>query len=259
MRKSFTALLGLAIAGGAAMPAFAQDTAAPAASPSDFTINGTATLVTDYRFRGVSQSNNRFAIQGGLTVSHATGFYASVWGSSIDDYIANGGNTELDLIGGWKHTFMGTTLDVGALYYYYPGSHGANTDFIEPYASLSHTLGPVTGKVTVNYAPKQKAIGIVTPSGFKKEDNVYLAGDLSAAIPKTPLSVTAHLGHTFGPSYLVPVGNEYTDWGVGVSYAYKNLSIGVNYVDTDKNCYLNPAHPANQCRATAVGSIGVSF
>jgi uncharacterized protein (TIGR02001 family) len=252
MRTSIRALGGLILIASAA-PALADD----AAPPPAFTINGGATVVTDYRFRGISQTDKRFALQGSLTVSHASGFYASVWGSSIDDYVANGGDQELDLIGGFKKTFGGTTVDVGVLYYYYPGSHGANTDFVEPYLSVAHTFGPVTAKVTGNYAPKQKAIGITVGEGdFKKEDNFYLAGDLSAAIPKTPFGLSAHLGHSFGPSYLT-IGKSYTDWGLGATYTWKALTFGVSYVDTNKALFSPSSR--NISKAGVVGSIGVAF
>ena len=57
--------------------------------------------------------------------------------------------------------------------------------------------------------PSQNGAGV----GHGKEDNLYLAGDLSATIPKTPIGLTAHLGHTFGPCCL-SIGNEYTDWSL---------------------------------------------
>ena len=94
MRFNLLGMSALALAAVSA-PAFAQDAAAPA---SDFTVTGGATLVSDYRFRGISQTDKRFAVQGTLTVSHSSGFYATVWGSSIDDYIANGSDQEIDLI-----------------------------------------------------------------------------------------------------------------------------------------------------------------
>ena len=129
MRK--TLILALAAAAIApaliATPAFAED-----APSSPITISGGATLVSDYRFRGISQTDKRFAVQGTFTIAHESGLYATVWGSSIDDYVANGGDQEIDLIAGYKHSFGGTTIDGGVLYYYYPGSHGANTDFVEP-------------------------------------------------------------------------------------------------------------------------------
>ena len=189
MRKSILGLSALALAAMSA-PAFAQDEPTP-----DLTVTGTAAVVTDYRFRGISQTDKRFALQGSITLTHSSGFYLSTWGSSIDDYVANGSDQELDLIAGYSKTVGAATFDVGVLYYYYPGSAGANTDFVEPYASIKGTFGPATAKVTANYAPKQKAL---TVDGIHKEDNLYLAGDLSASIPKTPLGVTAHLAHTFG-------------------------------------------------------------
>ncbi|HUD29971.1 MAG TPA: TorF family putative porin, partial [Novosphingobium sp.] len=63
-----TLLAGTALS---AAPAFAQD----AEAPSEITVTGSAAVTTDYRFRGVSQSGGDFAIQGGITVSHASGFY----------------------------------------------------------------------------------------------------------------------------------------------------------------------------------------
>ena len=218
-----------------------------------FAVNGGATLVSDYRFRGISQTDKRFAIQGTFSVSHASGFYATVWGSSIDDYIANGGDTELDLIFGYKKTFGSTTIDGGVLYYYYPGSGGANTDFAEPYISVAQAFGPVTAKVTANYAPKQKGLSI----GNGKEDNLYLAGDLSLAVPKTPVSLTAHLGHSYGPSYLT-IGKGYTDWSLGASVAVKNLTFGIQYVDTSKHNQF-VVGGRDEASSGIVGSVGVSF
>ena len=88
-----TTLVGLSIlaAMAAAAPAVAEDAPAPA---SDFTVTGGATLTSDYRFRGVSQTDKRFAVQGTIGVSHSSGFYVGTWGSSIDDYVATGGRLE---------------------------------------------------------------------------------------------------------------------------------------------------------------------
>lgn len=250
MRTSIPAALAAFLL---ATPAFAEMQPAPAPA---FTISGGAALVTDYRFRGVSQTDRHPAIQGTFTIAHESGLYATVWASSIDDYIANGSDAEIDLIAGFKKTTHGgTTFDMGVLYYYYPGNGGANTDFVEPYISIAHAFGPVTAKATVNYAPKQQALTV----GNGKEDNLYLAGEFSAAIPKTPISLSAHIGHTFGPSYLVPSGKDYTDWSLGASVALKQLTIGVSYVDTDKDCFLKPGSARNQCGAGVVGSVGVSF
>lgn len=233
-------------------PAFAQDTDPPSA----ITVSGSATVTSDYRFRGISQTDKDFAVQGGITVNHQSGVYAGVWGSTIDDYVAGGSDQEIDFSAGFKKDLGGTTIDVGAVYYYYPGGEkiipGLNTDFVETYASLSHTLGPVSAKATVAYAPKQSALSV----GSGKEDNLYLAADFSAGVPTTPVTVTAHVGRSFGPSYLT-IGKAYTDWSLGASYVWKNLNVGVTYVDTSKPLY-SPSGK-NIAKAGVFGTMGVSF
>ena len=256
-----TILLGLAATALTAMasPVLAQDaTAAPA---SDFTITGGATITSDYRFRGISQTNKRFAVQGTLGVSHSSGFYVGTWGSSIDDYVAAGGDAEIDLYGGYKKTFDGTTVDVGVLYYYYPGSSeiisGYDSDFFEPYASLSHTFGPVSAKVGAAYSPKQHAIAF---GRNNREDNLYLYGEGSIAIPNVPITVSAHVGHNNGRSLLTFGLKDYWDWNVGAAYVWKNLTFGVSYVDTDikdsEAVGLNGRHVA---KAGVLGSVSVAF
>ncbi|MBN8813990.1 MAG: hypothetical protein J0J06_00925 [Sphingomonas sp.] len=248
-------------AGEAPAPAAAADETAP---PPEITVTGGVTLVSDYRFRGISQTNLQPAIQGTLSVTHKSGFYATVWSSSTSGYVtfSGTGSQEIDAIVGYSKTVGGFKLDGGLLYYIYPRSRpvGDNSkgDFFEPYADVSYTLGPVTAKVTVNYAWKQKALSLDQGQTglLPKNDNVYLAGDLSAAIPKTPLSLSAHIGHTWGPSWLA-LGNEYTDWGVGASLAWKNLTLGVSYVDTDGVFTL--ANGKNAARSGVVVSLGASF
>ena len=243
-----------------ATPALADETDAPPV----ITINGTATVVSDYRVRGSSQTDRKFAVQGSLTVSHASGFYATVWGSSVDDYVTASGqsNQEIDLIVGFKKTFGGATFDIGALYYVYPKTKLAgdksSSDFIEPYLAISGTAGPVSAKATVNWAPKQKALALDQGASglLPSQGNVYIAGDFSAAIPTTPISLTAHIGHTFGPSWL-SIGNEYTDWGVGATLTYKALTLGVQYVDTDGD-FITPSGK-NASKGGVVATLGVSF
>lgn len=256
MRFSNHFLGGLALAAATApFAVHAQD--APTAPPPALTVTGGATIVSDYRFRGVSQTDKKVAVQGTATVTHSSGLYASFWGSSIDDYVANGSDQELDLIAGYSHTFAsGVKLDGGVLYYYYPGGGNANTDFFEPYADVSATYGPVTAKVTVNYAWKQKALSV----GAGKEDNFYLAGDLSAGIPKTPISLTGHLGHTFGTSY-ISIGDGYTDWNLGAAVTFSHITVGISYVDTDKTLLITDqlSKIRNIASAGVVASVGASF
>lgn len=248
--RQVAAMLGAAGVAALWMPTMAQ--AQETAPPPAITVSGGATLVSDYRYRGVSQTNRRWAVQGSLAVTHQSGLYASIWGSSIDDYVANGSDQEIDLTIGFKKSVGATTFDAGMLYYYYPGSGGANTDFVEPYVAVSQTFGPVTAKALVAYAPKQKALTV----GNGKEDNLYLAGDLSAGLAGTPFTVAAHVGRSFGPSYIT-LGKAYTDWSLGGSATWKNLTAGLAYVDTDAT-FITPGG-RNASKAGLVASLGVAF
>jgi uncharacterized protein (TIGR02001 family) len=255
-----------------AAPAMAED-AAPAETP-EITINGGATLVSDYRFRGISQTDRHFAVQGSLTLTHKSGVYASVWGSSIDDYVANGSDQEIDLILGVKHTFGPITLDGGLLYYYYPGSASGpltgwsggayQSDFFEPYLSASGAIGPVTAKLGLAYAPKQHAIRW----NNERDDNLYVYGNLSGAIPGTGVTLTGQLGHSSGRSLLTLGQKGYWDWNIGATYTWKALTIGVSYVDTSfkkhsnaiDGIFVNSDHTLwRQVKGGVVGSIGVAF
>ncbi|MET0307608.1 MAG: TorF family putative porin [Sphingomonas sp.] len=234
-----------------AIPAYAQETD----PPKPLTVSGSVALVSDYRFRGVSQSDEEMAVQGGLTVSHTSGIYASVWGSNLSGWGTFGGaNMELDLVAGFKTPLSSAVnLDVGVTWYMYPG--GADkTDFAEPYAKLSTTLGPVSALVGVAYAPAQEALGnwSATPEsrGGDKEDNLYVWTDLSSGVPGTPLTVKAHLGYSNGNPGLGPNGTsvaptgKYLDWLIGADFVTGPVTLGVAYVDTDiteaDSAYLLP-------------------
>ncbi|HWI87360.1 MAG TPA: TorF family putative porin [Sphingomonas sp.] len=259
MRTTLVGLSILAMAAAAA-PAFADD--APAAPASDFTVTGGATLISDYRFRGISQTNKRFAIQGTLGLVHSSGFYIGTWGSSIDDYVAAGSDQEIDIYAGYKKTVSGTTFDGGLLYYYYPGSGGANTDFFEPYFNVSHTFGPVGAKVGLNYAWSQQGQSCAYDprcGNKSKEDSLYTFGELSAAIPGTGVTVTGHVGESWGRSYLTNGLKNYTDWSLTAAYTWKQLTFSLAYVDTDFKKGEFVANNRNQAKAGIVGAIAVAF
>ena len=144
-----------------AAPALAQDDDA-AASP--FTVSGNVAMTSDYRFRGVSLSAGDFAIQGGVDLAHESGFYLGTWASSIQGGTPYG-EVELDVYGGWTGDVAeGVTVDVGLLYYIYPTTDDPlgldpDTDYFEPYASISTTIGPVGATLGAAYAWDQDSLG----------------------------------------------------------------------------------------------------
>lgn len=260
-----------------ALPATAQaqstandkaEAAAETAPPPALTVSGSATIASDYRFRGVSQSDQEMAVQGGVTIAHESGLYVGTWASNLAGWGTFGGaNMELDLIGGYKAKLTNNaTLDVGLTWYMYPG--GADkTDFAEPYAKLTGTAGPATLTAGVAYAPKQQAIGKWYNTGTDaangvynnpgaKDDNLYLWGDGAAAIPGTPFTAKAHIGHSWGQDGLGPNATavsptgKYWDWSLGADATYKNLTFNVSYIDTDisnrEATYLRPSFSKGQ-------------
>jgi uncharacterized protein (TIGR02001 family) len=232
MRKSILGLSAVSFL-ALATPAFAQD--APA-EDNGIKITGNVALVSDYRFRGVSQSGQNAAVQGGITVTTDSGFYVGTWASSINF----AGSSEIDLFAGYsKEIAPGVTADVGVLYYLYP-KHGAGaTDFFEPYVNVTAAIGPATVKVGVNYAWSQSALGDLK-TGTGESDSIYFHVEPAFAIPNTPVALNAHVGYASSNSFMANPTLDYSntkgdtwDWSVGATATYKMLTFGVSYVDTD--------------------------
>lgn len=215
-------------------PAAAVSSAEAAPAASAFTITGSAAIVSQYRFRGISQSDNKPAVQGTFTVAHASGLYVSVWGSSASaNNAVNIGGTEIDVYGGYTHALgkSGVTIDAGLYGYIYPGSSkavGIDESYYEIYGSLSKTFGPVIAKAGVYWAPSQRYFNrFATPTRY----NMYEYGELSASIPNTPLALHGHLGHTGGGFDYA--GHDYIDYTVGASLKWKALTFDLSLVGTD--------------------------
>jgi uncharacterized protein (TIGR02001 family) len=249
------------------------------------TVSGAAAIVSDYRFRGVSQSDEGFAVQGGFTISHESGLYAGTWGSNLAGWGTFGGaNMELDLFAGFKLPIGEGTLDTGLVWYMYPS--GADlTDFAELYAKLSGAVGPVSLTAGVAYAPQQEALGNVFFTGARaaagrpndpgdKEDNLYLSGDAVYAVGDTPISLKAHIGYSDGNPGLGPNGTSvaptgtYWDWLLGIDVVpISGLTLSAAYVDTDisdaDSAYLLPNFATldgdSISDATVVFSVTASF
>ncbi|MGI4732182.1 MAG: TorF family putative porin [Janthinobacterium lividum] len=241
-------LVGMLVAG----PAGAQT-----APPAPVTVSGSATLVTDYRLRGLSQSDRDPAVQTGITVDTLAGIYAGVWASTIGSYVARGADAEVDLTVGYRRTVAGTMLDGGVLYYVRPGSIGSTGTYLEPYLNVSKTYGPVAAKIGGNVAWRQSGLGF----DGDRRGGVYAYGELAAGIPRTPLTVTAHVGHSFARN-LTTFGQTYTDWSLTGAYTVHAVTISASYVDTDTRVWRHPtggAHDGDIAGAGLVGSIALAF
>ena len=219
-----------------ALPSLAQ-TAAPAATP-DYTLTGNLGIFSDYRFRGISQTNKKPAIQGGVDFAHSSGIYLGNWNSNVDSSQYNGANIEMDFYGGWKATFGDFGLDLGAIYYYYPGNRNpgiVNADTWEIYAGVGWKWA------SAKFSYNLKDYFGAQPTGQDTDGSWYL--DLSAAYPlgDTGVTLIAHFGildvRKDGSG---PYEASYNDWKLGAAWTVpdgllKGLEIGAYYSDTNSD------------------------
>lgn len=196
-------------------------------------VSGSAALTSDYVFRGVSQTNEEPALQGGIEYAHDGGFYIGAWGSNVSwlSDIPGDISSSLELDGylGYRGK-AGDNIawDVGVLQYWYPGDfpEGFNSaDTTELYAGF--TVTPID---TVSFGLKYSH-AVTDLFGYADSDGSgYL--DASANWSFVPgWTLNLHAGKQW-------IENnedfEYTDWKLGVTKAFDNgFSIAAAYTDTD--------------------------
>jgi len=185
-------------------------------------------LSSDYRFRGISQSNNGAAVQGGIDYAHSSGLYLGNWNSSISSAWkgSDSSGAQSNLYAGWKKdVYKGLTVDVGSHNYFFLGKDNStdsrfNTQ--ELYAGVGY--GPVSLKYSQslsNYFGINNSVGTT----YMQADVKQSLGLVSSSLKD--LSVVAHYGQT-------KIANNsnfgYNDINAGVSYALaKGWDMGVRY------------------------------
>ncbi|HXE86651.1 MAG TPA: TorF family putative porin [Hyphomicrobiaceae bacterium] len=218
---------GPALADG--MPSRGRIADAPA--PRACVTSGNVAFTTDYVFRGISQSNQNAAVQGGVDLTCGK-FYLGVWGSSID--FGTDGTTEIDIYGGYKTTIGRFALDVGFIYYGYPGQPSFNdAPYFEVKAGATTEVwkGGTVG-ATVFYSPEYT---------FNTGAVTTLEGSFSQELPKVGM---------FAPTFSVLVGRSffhdadelsYTYWNAGVTFAFlERWSLDLRYWDSDNELFTTP-------------------
>jgi len=187
-------------------------------------VEGNVALVTDYRFRGVSLSDEAIAIQGGFDVAFEGGFYVGTWASSIEP--VGNSEIELDLYAGFGGEAGAITYDLGLLVYTYPGE--SDVEYAEFYGSAGTTLGPVEATVGLAYAPEQDNIG--------GDDNLYIYTTGSLPLGESGLSLTGTLGYETGAfGDLDGDGDDKIHWELGLTTTFHGLDIGLTYIDTSED------------------------
>jgi uncharacterized protein (TIGR02001 family) len=225
-KKLLTAAVAAALMSGAGMSVAQEDDDRDVASGDGFEISGNVALTSDYRFRGISQSDESAAIQGGFDVEFSPGFYIGTWGSSVDfdnneDY---DGSLELDYYAGWSSAIGDTDfgIDVGYVYFDYPGDNGAEGDYQEFYVSGSWK----DFSLSVNYSDDYYA---------ETDEFWYYAADYSFSLVEN-LSLGLHVGYNDleqGGGFLSSDEDSYTDYSVSLTWSVAGVDLAVAYVGTD--------------------------
>jgi uncharacterized protein (TIGR02001 family) len=233
-----TALPLVAVLAMAATPSFAQTTL-----PYDWSLTGNAGLFTDYRFRGISQTNRKPALQGGVDLAHKSGFYVGNWNSNVDSAMYTGANLEMDFYGGFKGAFDAFTYDVGVLYYYYPGS-GSNPAGSPKVDNTELYIAGGWGPFSLKYSYAVSDFFGATDS----KGAYYVDGTVTYPLTKE-IALIGHLGYQGGlknGALLTEIGatstvSSVTDWKLGVTYDLSGWILGASYIGTDRDLSLGTA------------------
>jgi|PlaIllAssembly_1097288.scaffolds.fasta_scaffold46974_3 uncharacterized protein (TIGR02001 family) len=214
------------------------------ASAAHAEFSGTAAAVTDYNWRGVTQTAQGPAVQGSLDYSHSSGFYAGLWGSNVDFGDCCDESVEVDIYAGFSG---GEELvwDVGINYYSYPGAD--DLDFGEIYASLGYKW--IEGKIWYS-----------DDFGNYGKSAMYYEANAAFELPYN-LGLAGHLGYSDGSGIEEAYGQgDYIDWSIGLTYTYNHFDFGLKWVDgSDLKTYDGTPDDVLSSESRAIFSISTAF
>ena len=268
---------------GAAFAADAPAEAAPAAAKPEeakgpHTLTGNFGVFSQYIFRGLTQTNRKPAAQGGFDYSHESGFYAGTWMSniswlkenassvppgSVQGTYGGGGSLEADFYGGYKWSLPNDfVLDLGTLYYWYPGDINPATQALTPAVSIPKGdtweiyVAPTWKWLSAkySYSVKSDTFGVKDSKGTS-----YLDISANYPIPDTPVTLIAHWGWQ---KYKGTDLRNPTAGGARVSNdflnTYKDLKLGASYAlpkDFTIGAYYSKAYGYNKAGYGGVGDV----
>lgn len=213
------ALFGLTAASGSAQ--------AQLSNLADGDLSANVALVSDYRFRGVSQNWRSPALQAGIDFASKNNWYVGTWVSNVTSALYTnsigipGAGLEWDVYGGYKMDMgNGWVIDAGLIQYTYPGAGPNNT--LEAYIGGSRDWF----SVKYSHSISKKFFGLDDARG-----SGYL--DLTATYPLAPnLNVVAHVGYQ---NYNYKGVDDYTDFKLGVAYDWSGVTWGAAVVGTTED------------------------
>jgi len=212
-------------------------------------LSANVAMTNEYRYRGISQSDKSFAIQGGLDYENDSGFYAGVWASNVDFQIqtVDDASSELDIYAGWggELSESGVNWTLGVLHYNYPNADTSlNYNFTEVNASLSYSL------ITLFYAHTSDYFG-----GSGTADYLNVAVDYEFA---DDWSAGASIGFQSVSENATWGTPDWNDYKLYLGKNYQGLDFEVAYIDTDlsdSECFGG----SDWCSGTVTVAISKSF
>lgn len=268
MRKS--------VVSAAVCAALAVPTLVAAQTPPASPVTGNMSLVSDYRFRGISQTFEKPALQGGFDYAHPSGIYIGNWNSNVSEGAGfPASNLEMDFYGGWKKSFGDIGLDLGAIYYYYPGSN-ANPDRGTTFANPNDATKTFNGTVDNKEIYAGLSWKWLAAKWFYAFDDYFsLPGtkgshylDLSANYDLGGgWGVVGHFGKLKLKGWSAGTDltdGDYSDWKLGVTKDIAGWVFGAAYVDTNAKGSCSTGNPgfycfANDLPSPAVGTPGIKY
>ncbi len=249
--KTYLTLSAIALAAAATLTSGTVLAQAKPATP-EFSVTGNFGITSDYRFRGISQTDGDPAFQGGFDLAHSSGLYVGTWGSNVSSWAAGPTTStklEIDLYGGYKTEVAGVGLDVGAIAYMYPGSRtgdsGANWRANTQEAYLGLAYGIATFKTSYVLSKNYFA-----SAGSDNSGTMYY--DLTLAKEVMPkLTASVHAGYTDYKKDNAYVAGKfsYADYNVGLAYDLGNaFTLGAKY-------FWNDAKDGTKAYAGPAGSV----
>jgi len=212
-------VVALALAGGKALAA-ASDTTRP---PSFEEWSGNVAAVTDYRFRGVSQTSSNPALQGGGDWVYNELIYAGTWVSNVDFNDGSNAKLEWDIYGGVRPKLGPVTLDLGFRQFVYPGSKSERQlNYLDFVAGIGYQAGDASISGNLDYSRDNN--GGTGESFYWSADLYWPAwGNLRAS---------AHLGYQSIEDNARAGLDDYATWTLELGYTYERIEIFAAYVDT---------------------------
>jgi uncharacterized protein (TIGR02001 family) len=209
-------------------------------NPENF--SATLTFASEYVFRGVSQTDNKPAVQGSFDYKHPIGLFAGIWGSNVEDYVSKG-NVELDIYAGYGLELLPDfNLEASAIYYYYPGSGSdPKKSYVEGHLGMNYTLK------TLPLSPKLSGGYNYSPDFFGEDgDGHYFSGRLDLSLPYE-FTLYGVIGYQWvegdkstgnGNGENGEDGYDYTHWQVGISRPLFGFTLDLSYQDTNEANFL---------------------